>query len=134
MVIAKAFVLASFVEVSMFVMVPLVLLTLANGSLTFYINSYRLLGLSPIALGAVFLFWVVLYFALVGNGTPAPFDPPKRLVTDGLFRYMRNPMYFGAVLVLLGEGLFFQSMVILLYAVFTWIAFHLYVVFVKSLC
>jgi protein-S-isoprenylcysteine O-methyltransferase Ste14 len=90
---AKAFVPASFVEVSIFIAVPLVLLAFANGLLTFNIDGYRLLGLFPIVLGVVFAFWVVLYFALVGKGTPVPFDSPKQLVIGGLFRYMRNPMY-----------------------------------------
>jgi protein-S-isoprenylcysteine O-methyltransferase Ste14 len=131
-VVTKALVLASFVEVSIFVVMPLVLLAFANGLLTFDINGYRLLGLFPITLGAVFAFWVVLYFALVGKGTPAPFDPPKQLVVGSLFRYTRNPMYLGAVLVLFGEAVFFESMAILLYAVFMWVFFHLFVVYYEE--
>lgn len=44
-------------------------------------------------------------FAWTGRGTPAPFDPPRRLVVTGLYRFVRNPMYAGMGLVILGEAL-----------------------------
>lgn len=44
-------------------------------------------------------------FAVRGLGTPAPFDPPRRLVITGLYRWMRNPMYVGLGVMLLGETL-----------------------------
>jgi protein-S-isoprenylcysteine O-methyltransferase Ste14 len=55
--------------------------------------------------------------AWVGRGTLAPFDPPERLVVRGLYRYMRNPMYVGVLIMLLGEALFFESLALLWYAV-----------------
>ncbi len=44
-------------------------------------------------------------FALRGRGTPAPFDPPRRLVVTGLYRWVRNPMYVGMGVMLIGEAL-----------------------------
>jgi protein-S-isoprenylcysteine O-methyltransferase Ste14 len=44
-------------------------------------------------------------FAWTGLGTPAPFDAPRRLVVTGLYRYVRNPMYFGMALFMVGEWL-----------------------------
>ena len=48
-------------------------------------------------------FWCAMEFALRGQGTPAPFDPPRRLVITGLYRWVRNPMYIGMALMLIGE-------------------------------
>ncbi len=39
-----------------------------------------------------------------GLGTPAPIAPTKFLVVSGLHRYVRNPMYIGVWLVILGEA------------------------------
>lgn len=44
-------------------------------------------------------------FAAEGEGTLAPWDPPRRLVVRGPYRYVRNPMISGVVLVLFGEAL-----------------------------
>jgi protein-S-isoprenylcysteine O-methyltransferase Ste14 len=63
-----------------------------------------------------------------GHGTPAPYDPPARLVVSGLYRYTRNPMYVALVVVLLGEGLWCWSYSIGIYAAVVALAFHLRVV------
>jgi len=62
---------------------------------------------------------VVLYvtcafwgFALRGKGTPAPIDPPKKLVVEGPYRIVRNPMYWSVLFVMLGEALAFRSLVL----------------------
>ena len=65
-----------------------------------------LLAAVGVALYLVCAFWG---FALRGNGTPAPIDPPKRLVTEGPYRIVRNPMYWSVLLVMLGEALAFRS-------------------------
>ena len=49
-------------------------------------------------------------FALHGRGTPAPIDPPKKLVVEGPYRIVRNPMYWSVVSVMLGEALAFRSL------------------------
>lgn len=71
-------------------------------------------------------------FAVHGHGTPAPIDPPKVLVTQGLYRFNRNPMYVGIIGVILSETLFFGSESLLIYAVFLWFGFHLFVVFYEE--
>src|ERR1700736_6756018 len=49
-------------------------------------------------------------FAQRGKGTPAPIDPPKKLVVEGPYRIVRNPMYWSVVSVMLGEALAFRSL------------------------
>jgi protein-S-isoprenylcysteine O-methyltransferase Ste14 len=48
-------------------------------------------------------------FATFGRGTLAPWDPPRRLVVEGIYRYVRNPMITGVILILLGEAVGFRS-------------------------
>ncbi len=61
------------------------------------------------AAGAAVMLACVWEFAWRGLGTPAPFDPPRRLVVSGLYRYVRNPMYVGLLLALAGEALLFPQ-------------------------
>jgi protein-S-isoprenylcysteine O-methyltransferase Ste14 len=58
----------------------------------------------------------VLAFATLGKGTPAPFDPPRRLVIRGPYRLLRNPMYMGGALWVLGLALFYRSAALALYS------------------
>lgn len=67
--------------------------------------------------GGVLALWCVVTFALVGRGTPAPFDPPRRLVVRGPYRIVRNPMYLGAGLALAGAALFYRSAILAGYVV-----------------
>ena len=64
----------------------------------------QLSGMIVAAAGATIAIWCIVAFALVGHGTPAPFDPPRRLVARGPYRYVRNPMYLGAGLALAGAA------------------------------
>lgn len=67
-------------------------------------------------------------FATVGRGTPAPIDPPTRLVVHGLYRYVRNPMYVGVISVLAGEAAFFESRALVAHATAFFVLVHLVVV------
>jgi protein-S-isoprenylcysteine O-methyltransferase Ste14 len=65
-----------------------------------------LLVVAGVALYFTCAFWG---FALRGGGTPAPIDPPKRLVAEGPYRIVRNPMYWSVATVMTGEALAFHS-------------------------
>lgn len=69
------------------------------------------------AAGLVLVGVTVWQFGKVGRGTLAPWDPTRRLVVTGVYRHVRNPMISGVFLVLLGEGLAFGSVGVLLWAV-----------------
>jgi protein-S-isoprenylcysteine O-methyltransferase Ste14 len=77
--------------------------------------------------GALLALWCILTFSFTGRGTPAPFDPPRRLVDVGPYRYVRNPMYIGAALALAGTALFYQSWALLVYCVLFILITHLFV-------
>ena len=78
--------------------------------------------------GGVLALWCVVTFAVVGRGTPAPFDPPRRLVVRGPYAVVRNPMYIGAGLALLGASLFYRSVPLLGFAAAFFLVTHLFVV------
>jgi protein-S-isoprenylcysteine O-methyltransferase Ste14 len=74
-------------------------------------------GAVLIAAGLVPLVSAFVQFAKAG-GTPMPVTPPQRLVVKGFNRYVRNPMYVGMVVNLLGQALLFGSLALLGYAAF----------------
>ena len=88
----------------------------------------HLVGAVLAGAGAVLALWCVFTFASRGRGTPAPFDPPRLLVAVGPYRYVRNPMYIGAVAALLGAALYWASASLLVYALAFAACSHLFVV------
>ena len=80
------------------------------------------------AAGAGVLLYCIRDFAVSGRGTLAPVDPPRKLVRAGLYRHVRNPMYLGVILVLVGEAVFFESRMLSFYATIVALSFHLFVV------
>jgi protein-S-isoprenylcysteine O-methyltransferase Ste14 len=80
-----------------------------------------------VAGGAVYL-RCVWDFAVFGRGTPAPIDPPKRLVVRGLYRYLRNPMYVGVLTTILAWAVLFRAPLLLLYAFGVGAVCHTFVV------
>ena len=75
----------------------------------------RVLGLLLGVVGAGIAIACILTFAVRGKGTPAPFDPPRQLVVSGPYRFVRNPMYIGAGLALLGAAVFYGSVALATY-------------------
>jgi len=90
------------------------------------------IGFLPMALGAAIYFWCAWDFATAGRGMPAPIDPPKHLVLRGLYRFVRNPMYAGVLLLLAGESLAFQSLRILAYAAIVFVVVNVFVIFYEE--
>ena len=88
----------------------------------------RLLGLMLVALGWSILLWCTFEFVQRGRGTPSPQSAPTRLVTSGLFRFVRNPMYVGVVTAIAGIALAKHSWSAAIYGAAVALAFHLRVV------
>jgi len=88
----------------------------------------RLVGLVPLVIGIAVLAWCFAGFIVEGEGTPAPYDPPHRLVTGRLYGWMRNPMYVAVITILLGEAMFYGSVALLLWAIVASIMFNFLVV------
>jgi protein-S-isoprenylcysteine O-methyltransferase Ste14 len=92
-----------------FIGIPYKILSSPNHSLLFDIGPFRYFGWVLIIAGFLIYFWCSLSFVFSGKGTPIYTMPPKKLVVSGLYRFVRNPMYIGAFLILAGEVLLFQS-------------------------
>jgi protein-S-isoprenylcysteine O-methyltransferase Ste14 len=90
-------------------------------------SSLLVVGVLLIAAGLPVLLDSFTRFALNGLGTPAPILPTRHLVVTGLYRYVRNPMYIAVVSLVLGQGLFFGSVLVLEYGIAVWVAFCLFV-------
>jgi len=87
----------------------------------------RYAGLVPLLVGLVMILRCFADFVRRGRGTPAPYDPPREVVVAGLYRYVRNPQYVGVVLVVVGEALLTEMVVLFGYAALFAIGYHLFV-------
>jgi protein-S-isoprenylcysteine O-methyltransferase Ste14 len=63
-----------------------------------------ILGCLLVGFGLLLMYWTISLFAGFGEGTLAPWDPPRRLVVRGVYRRVRNPMLSGVFFLLLGEA------------------------------
>jgi protein-S-isoprenylcysteine O-methyltransferase Ste14 len=86
-------------------------------------------GLVPLGVGIVLLLECAREFYVVGRGTLAPWAPPTSLVSTGLYKWSRNPMYIAVSLILFGWSIGYGSWPMVLYAVAVLVGFHLRVVF-----
>jgi protein-S-isoprenylcysteine O-methyltransferase Ste14 len=77
--------------------------------------------------GAAVMISCAVAFVRRGHGTPAPLDPPKVLVVSGLYRYVRNPMYVGALLIQFGMIFWYGSLAQVVYWLFLFIGFTLFI-------
>jgi protein-S-isoprenylcysteine O-methyltransferase Ste14 len=98
------------------------LLLIAPGGRRHWIEPW---GAASLGLGIVVLGLTVREFYVSGRGTLAPWSPPRTLVTSGLYRYSRNPMYVGVLLILGGWAIGFRSWPLAIYAAAVAIAVHL---------
>jgi protein-S-isoprenylcysteine O-methyltransferase Ste14 len=94
--------------------------------------SIWLIGLLPLLLGVGLYFWCAGAFTFIGKGTPAPIDAPKFLVREGPYRRVRNPMYIAVLSTIIGEAIFFHSLLLVGYALLVGVVVHLFVVFVEE--
>jgi len=88
------------------------------------------LYLLPLLIPGFLLVSALVQFAIEGNGTAFPYDPPKRLVTGGVYQYLSNPMQVGICLMMCWWGVFIQSIWI---SISSFVAVILFIVF-KDVC
>ncbi|MGA2489495.1 MAG: isoprenylcysteine carboxylmethyltransferase family protein [Anaerolineales bacterium] len=88
---------------------------------------FRWLAVPLWAVGVAVTVWCAWAFTVRGHGTPSPTDPPRELVVSGLYRFVRNPIYVGVIIFLIGYVLWHPSRSILGMPVIVAICSHLFV-------
>lgn len=91
-----------------------------------------LIGVPLIAAGAAVLALCFWDFVVSGKGTPNPLHPPRVLVSERLYRYIRNPIYVAVVTMLIGESLVFGAPILIAYAALVWLVLQGFVVFYEE--
>lgn len=86
------------------------------------------LGVACVAIGSVLLAACIFEFARSGRGTLAPVDPPRELVVQGLYRYVRNPMYLAVTTIVMGELLLTRSSALFVYWMVWFVGVNLFVI------
>jgi protein-S-isoprenylcysteine O-methyltransferase Ste14 len=79
------------------------------------------------ATGFIILLNCIYRFASEGRGTLSPLDPTRKLVMKGLYKYSRNPMYIGVILMLIAEAILFRSVTLWIYSAIVFSAFNLFI-------
>ena len=74
-----------------------------------------LIGLLLMGAGFALWVWTVRLFAAIGKGTLAPWAPTQRLVLEGPYSHVRNPMITAVLAVLMGEAALFGSAALLIW-------------------
>ena len=83
-------------------------------------------------IGTLIIIWCSIDIIRKGRGTPAHLDPPKELVITGLYRYVRNPIYVGAMLILFGYIIWSTSAWTMLYSAAAFIAFNFLIIVIEE--
>jgi protein-S-isoprenylcysteine O-methyltransferase Ste14 len=84
-------------------------------------------GLLLMAAGLWLMAQTVRLLIVEGRGTLAPWDPTRRLVVRGIYRYVRNPMITGVIAIALGEAAVFASGALLAWAALVALVNALYI-------
>lgn len=90
-------------------------------------STLTIIGGLLIAIGLAGLVDSFIRFARKG-GTPAPIAPTEHLVIDGLYRYVRNPMYLSVLAIILGQALLFANAGMIAYFVTIALTVHFFVI------
>ncbi len=131
-VLIRAVTYATFFIGFLLVFVPVRLLVWSGVREPTVFGIWQIAGTIIAAAGAAMMTSCILTFVFVGKGTPAPFDPPRRLVIRGPYRLVRNPMYLGAAISLAGAAVFYKSIPLVAYAAVFVLITHLFVLFYEE--
>lgn len=115
-----------FLPCNVLFIIPLIILYFTHYNYNF-VSFYQIpIGIILMIAGLFFLVWTIKLFATIGKGTLAPWAPTQKLIIEGPYKYVRNPMITGVLLILAGEVVFLYSKELLCWAVFFFILNAIY--------
>lgn len=122
------------------ILLPFNVLVIIPGAILYFTNfTYQFPNILQLACGLVVLLgggilsgWSMVLFHQIGKGTPAPWASPKHLVVQGPYKFVRNPMIIGVILILLAEALVLNTRYIFYWAVVFFILNNLYFHYVEE--
>jgi len=112
--------------------IPAWILSATHGLAGWTFGVLPLLAIPLTLTGFYLILEVCVSFVREGRGTPIPIDPPKHFVRSGWYRFVRNPMYLGAILILTAEVIATGSIWIFLFGAFMLLALHLFAVLIEE--
>ena len=132
--IVKASIAGLLAGLSFMVIIPAFLVFL-NISFNYFQLENSILfytGVFFIIVPAIYFWYCTGLFSFFGNGTPAPIEPPEKLVVEGIYKYTRNPMYLCYFLIILGEFLVLGYILLLYYFFFIVVFINIYIIFFEE--
>jgi len=84
------------------------------------------IGMLFLITGLTLMWQTISLFYKKGKGTLAPWNPTQKLVIEGPYRFVRNPMISGVLCILIAESLLSQSVPIFYWALFFFVLNYTY--------
>jgi len=108
-----------------FVIVLLILLGTVSGSPSF--TGHGAAGLFLVLVGAAIYVWGATAIVREGGGTLSSTAPPLQFIVIGAYRYIRNPIYVGELIVVIGVAAIFGLVLVLTYTSGLFAVLHLFI-------
>ena len=99
----------------------------------FLLPEFMMLFAWPlISFGALIIIWAVIALFRLSGASGAPGDPTRKLVTTGPYAWIRNPIYAGDVIIILGLAFLTRSPSMFIYAWLFGFGMNVYVRFIEE--
>ena len=111
--------------------IPFLIFYFGKGNQSSFLASQPNLVIIPIGIlalitGLTLMYQTISLFSKKGKGTLAPWTPTQKLVVEGPYRYVRNPMISGVLCILIAESLLLSSVYIFCWALFFFTINYIY--------
>ncbi len=105
--------------------------------LTYAFRNYLNLNFPKIIAVFIIIFSLIiitlgLLTLILNKTTIIPGDKPNRLVKNGIFRFVRNPIYLGDTFLIIGFSLYFKTFIGLIFALLFFLIIHKIVIPVEE--